>query len=95
LVESGEQELAGAEVAKACGADRVFLIGLSHDATRLDLAREFGADHVIVADQEDVREVLAKETNGRMAEMVMDVTGSPAGAELVTEYSYLDQGLSV
>ncbi|MBS3780083.1 MAG: zinc-binding dehydrogenase, partial [Desulfovermiculus sp.] len=82
LVGPGQQGLAAAAVAKCCGAGRVFLIGLSQDTKRLELAQEFGADQLIIADQEDAREVLARETGGRMADVVMDVTGSPTGAEL-------------
>jgi alcohol dehydrogenase len=77
----GQQGIAGAVVARECGADPVFVIGLERDRARLETARRFGADRVILSDLEDPVEVISKATGGRMARVVMDVTGSTSGAE--------------
>ena len=82
IVGPGQQGIAGAAVAKVCGAASVFLIGLSRDRTRLALAQRFGADRTIVAEEEDAVEIISEATGGRMAKVVMDVSGSPSGAEL-------------
>lgn len=70
----GQQGLAGTAVAKECGA-RVIVIGTSKDADRLALAREFGADYTLVADEVDTVEAVREITNGEMANVFMDVTG--------------------
>ncbi|MBI4491815.1 MAG: alcohol dehydrogenase catalytic domain-containing protein, partial [Chloroflexi bacterium] len=73
----GPQGLACALVAHECGADRVIVTGLSRDADRLALAREFGADRTIDVERENPVEVLRDLTGGRMADVVVDVSGSP------------------
>ena len=78
----GIQGLAGVCVAKASGADPVIVIGLSRDKSRLEMAKRFGADFVINADTENPAEVVSQITHGKMANIVMDVTGNPSGAEL-------------
>jgi alcohol dehydrogenase len=80
IIGPGQQGLAGAAVAKESGAGPIIMVGLSADRQRLLMAKRFGADHVIVADQEDVAAKVADLTNGAMAKLVMDVTGNPQGA---------------
>ncbi|MEW5912764.1 MAG: alcohol dehydrogenase catalytic domain-containing protein [Thermodesulfobacteriota bacterium] len=82
IVGPGQQGLAATAVAKESGANPIFVVGLSRDAKRLDMAKRFGADQVIVADQEDPVQVLSQATGGRMANVVMDATGHPSGPEL-------------
>lgn len=82
IVGPGQQGLAAAAVAKESGASQIFVIGLEKDRTRLEMARRFGADRIICADKENAAEIIAESTGARMADVVMDVTGSPAGAEL-------------
>ncbi len=50
----GQRGLAAVVAAKAAGASFVVVTGLTSDAYKLDLAREFGADMVIDAEREDV-----------------------------------------
>jgi threonine dehydrogenase-like Zn-dependent dehydrogenase len=71
----GQQGLGCALAAKIAGADLVIVSGLKRDADRLDLAREFGADHTICVDEEDLLETVAELTQGRMADIVIDTSG--------------------
>jgi alcohol dehydrogenase len=82
VIGPGMQGLAGVAVAKDCGATPVVAIGLSRDRSRLEMAKRFGADITINADAQNPVEAVAEITQGRMANVVMDVTGNPAGAEL-------------
>jgi alcohol dehydrogenase len=74
--------MAGVMVAKESGAEPIIVIGLSKDKKRLEMARRFGADIVINAEDEDPVKVISDETNGTMADLVMDVTGHPSGASM-------------
>lgn len=82
VVGPGQQGLAAVIAAKESGAGPVFVVGLSRDRERLQMARRFGADIIINADREDPAEIVARDTGGAMADLVMDVTGHPSGASL-------------
>ena len=82
IIGPGQQGLAGVMVAKASGAGPIFVVGLSKDRDRLEMARRFGADVVINAEKEDPERIISRETNGAMADLIMDVTGHPSGAPL-------------
>lgn len=73
----GPQGLGCVAVAKECGASMVIVTGMSRDSERLEMAKLFGADHTLVADDVDVVSAVADLTNGEMADKVIDVTGSP------------------
>jgi alcohol dehydrogenase len=81
----GPQGLAAIPVARECGARTVTVTGLSSDGARLALARELGADATIVADTDDVVEQVRDLTDGRLADLVLDVTGSPAAIRASTD----------
>lgn len=74
----GPQGLGCAAVAKECGASQVIVTGLRKDVDRLELAKRFGADTTLVADEDDVVQAVSDLTGGRRADRVIDVTGSPA-----------------
>jgi len=74
----GQQGLACLFAAKAAGAGRVVVSGRGRDAERLKLAAAWGADRIIDVDEEDVLEIVREETAGNMADVVVDVSGSPA-----------------
>jgi alcohol dehydrogenase len=74
----GQQGLACLFAAKAAGAGRVVVTGRGRDAERLRLAMAWGADRIIDVDHEDVLEIVRDETGGTMADVVVDVSGSPA-----------------
>lgn len=95
----GPQGLAGIIAAREGGASPIVATGLTADHERFGLARLFGADHVIDVDREDVVARVAAVTAGRMANVVLDVTGAPqaiAGAlDLVAKQGRIVQaGLS-
>jgi len=82
IVGPGQQGLAAVAVAKDSGASPIFIIGLEKDRPRLEMAERFGADCTICTDRENAGEIVAEATGGRMADVVMDASGSPAGAEM-------------
>jgi threonine dehydrogenase-like Zn-dependent dehydrogenase len=71
---SGQRGLACVIAARAAGAATVIVTDLARAAAKLDLARELGADHAIVADEENVIERVAQLTGGRLADIVIDVS---------------------
>lgn len=73
----GQQGLACTFAARHAGAARIFVSGISRDAKRLELAKRFGAHRTINVDNEDVVEIVRKETDDAMADVVVDVSGSP------------------
>jgi 2-desacetyl-2-hydroxyethyl bacteriochlorophyllide A dehydrogenase len=70
----GQRGLASVIAAKEAGAGVVIVTGLTRDAAKLALAREFGADVTIDVEQEDLRKAVRAATNGRGADVVIDVT---------------------
>jgi alcohol dehydrogenase len=76
----GQQGLAGVIVARECGALNIIVTGVTKDRKRFDLAREFGATHCIDVEKEEAVEAVGEVTAGKMADVVMDVTGNPEGA---------------
>jgi alcohol dehydrogenase len=85
IIGPGPQGLAGVIAAKESGAGPIIVIGMSHDTKRLELAQTFGANVVIEADKQDCVKEVYNATQGKMADIVMDVSGSPAGAALTLD----------
>jgi alcohol dehydrogenase len=81
----GQQGLAGVIVAKEAGARKIIVTGITKDRARFELAKTFGADEVIDVEKRDPVEMVKKITDGRMADIVMDVTGNPKGAMTAIE----------
>lgn len=63
--------------ARAAGARTVIATGLGRDELGRDLARDFGADVVVNADEQDVIAAVREATHGELADVVVDTTGSP------------------
>lgn len=63
--------------AREAGAGKIIVTGLSKDEKRLQLAREFGADHVFYADTQDIVKEIAEVTDGKMANTVINAATSP------------------
>lgn len=71
---SGQRGLACVVAAKAAGAGTVITTGLAADAHKLELARRFGADHTIVADEEDTAARVEEITGGAGVDVVLELT---------------------
>ena len=82
---AGPQGLAATVVAREIGARQIIVTGLARDAARLDLARDLGAHHTIVADEADVVAEVTRLTDGELADVVLDVSGSPRAIETSVE----------
>ncbi len=73
----GQQGLASVFAARQAGAARIVVTGLGRDAERLALAGRWGADRLVDVGREQVVDVVREETGGAMADVVVDVSGSP------------------
>ena len=72
----GQRGLASVIAARAAGADTIIVTGLTRDAPKLALARRFGADHTIDIEQEDARRRVKELTDGRGADVVIEVSAN-------------------
>jgi threonine dehydrogenase-like Zn-dependent dehydrogenase len=81
----GPQGLAACLGAKARGAATVILAGLTKDERRLAAGRSLGADHLVDVERESVLEVTRRVTDGALADVVVDVSGSVPSARVAVE----------
>jgi threonine dehydrogenase-like Zn-dependent dehydrogenase len=72
----GQRGLASVVAARVAGADTIIVTGLARDASKLALARELGADHVINVEEEDARRRVRELTGGRGADVVVEVSAN-------------------
>ncbi|MBB6447916.1 zinc-dependent alcohol dehydrogenase [Bacillus benzoevorans] len=70
----GQQGLACALAAKASGAETVIMTGRNSSSERLKLALELGADYTVNVSSENLVDRVSEITNGKMADLVIDVT---------------------
>ncbi|MEA3442732.1 MAG: zinc-binding dehydrogenase [Chloroflexota bacterium] len=75
----GQQGLAGVIVARESGASDIIVTGMSVDEARLALAKEFGATYCCNIEKENLWKVVSEITDGKMADIVLEVTGHPQG----------------
>jgi threonine dehydrogenase-like Zn-dependent dehydrogenase len=80
---AGQRGIAAAIASMSAGAGRVIITGLTRDAHKLQLASELGVNDTIVADLENVPERIKEITEGRLADVVLDLT--PVAAEPVQD----------
>ena len=80
----GPQGLAAVIAAHAAGAERIIVVGLAGDRARLAFARDCGATHALSFDRHTV-EAIADLTGGRLADVVIDVTGSASSPHVAAE----------
>jgi threonine dehydrogenase-like Zn-dependent dehydrogenase len=71
---AGQRGLCSTIAAKAVGAGQVIITDVGAARHKLSLARELGADHTIVADEEDVVGRIREITRGSLADLVLDVS---------------------
>ena len=79
----GQRGLAAVIAAKQAGASNIIVTGLAADANKLELARSYGADHVIDVENEDIGERVRQATDGLGADVVLDV--SPYATKPITD----------
>ena len=70
----GQRGLASVIACREVGAGTILVTGLTRDAHKLALAREFGADHSIDVERESVVKRVREITDGRGVDVVIDVT---------------------
>src|SRR3712207_9126380 len=80
---AGPVGLAAIMTAQLYGPGRVVAIDLAD--SRLERAREFGADETINNSEEDAVQKVREMTDGLGADVVMEAVGGPATFELCTE----------
>jgi len=85
VIGPGPQGLATVIAAREAGADPLVVMGLAKDEMRLELARQFGADHVINVEEREPVGTVAELTAGEMADVVVACTGSPSALQLGLE----------
>lgn len=79
---AGQMGLVSTIAARESGAGRIVMTGLTRDHERFELAKEFGANHTIDAEKEDVVALVRELTNGRLADVVVDTSGAPPAVAL-------------
>jgi threonine dehydrogenase-like Zn-dependent dehydrogenase len=79
---AGQRGLGAVIAAKAAGAQNVIVTGLQSDSHKLEIARDLGADHTIVVDGDegrDIVEAVQEITDGRGVDVALDLTPMAAG----------------
>jgi threonine dehydrogenase-like Zn-dependent dehydrogenase len=90
----GQRGLASVLACREAGADRVIVTGLEADRRKLALAAEFGADHSIDVQNEDAKQRIRELTDGRGADVVVDVS-SYSTAPVADALDYVAPGGTV
>ena len=70
----GQRGLASVVACREIGAGTIIITGLAADAAKMQVARQFGADHTIDVDNENAVQRVKELTNGRGADVVVDVS---------------------
>jgi threonine dehydrogenase-like Zn-dependent dehydrogenase len=70
----GQQGLGCVIGAKEAGVSCIIVSGLKKDARRLEAARSLGADFTVCVEEEDLISRVEEITDGRMADLVVDVS---------------------
>jgi threonine dehydrogenase-like Zn-dependent dehydrogenase len=74
ILGAGQRGLAAVLASRAAGAGTIIVTGLSRDAWKLLLAKEFGADHTIDVEAEDTVSRVAEITGGAGVDVVLELT---------------------
>ncbi|MGH3343193.1 MAG: zinc-dependent alcohol dehydrogenase [Carbonactinosporaceae bacterium] len=86
VVGPGSHGLGCVIAALESGAGPVIVVGLRHDARRLEVARLLGAHATVRADDDDAAATVRDLTGGRMADAVLDVTaGAPEALQAAVD----------
>lgn len=77
ILGSGARGILMMQVCKAIGAGMVIMTGLTRDVPhRLKKAKELGADYVVNVEEENIRDVVNRLTDGRGVDVVLENSGS-------------------
>jgi threonine dehydrogenase-like Zn-dependent dehydrogenase len=87
----GQRGLASVLACKDAGAAKIIVTGLAADAEKLRIARAYGADHTIDVENENAKQRIKELTNGKGADIVVDVT-SYAVEPVAESLSYVRAG---
>jgi len=90
----GQRGLASVLATRHAGADKIIVTGLEADHAKLDIARQFGADATIDVQNEDAKRRIRELTDGRGADVVVDVS-SYATAPVADALDYVAPGGTV
>lgn len=90
----GQRGLSSVIAAREAGARTIIVTGLAADAKKLELAKLYGASHVIDVDNEDARQRVKELTGGRGVDVVVDVS-SYAVEPVVDALSFVRRGGTV
>lgn len=85
VIGPGGQGLAAILAAREAGAAQIVAIGLTQDSHRFEVAKHFGATHLINLQVEDPVQTVRNLTDGAFADVVMDLTGATSSAPLSLE----------
>ncbi len=83
ILGAGQRGLSAVLAARTAGAGTIIVTGLTRDAAKLALAREFGADVTINVEEEDTVERVQEITGGTGADVVLELT--PMAAQPVRD----------
>ncbi|KJS22655.1 MAG: hypothetical protein VR72_04745 [Clostridiaceae bacterium BRH_c20a] len=78
----GAQGLVSIAAAKELGAQKIIATGLSRDDYRFEVAKRMGADYLINVEKNNAVKVVEEITDGKMADLVVDVTGAASATEM-------------
>jgi threonine dehydrogenase-like Zn-dependent dehydrogenase len=90
----GQRGLASVLACREAGAAKIIVTGLEADENKLKLAREFGADATIDVENEDPKRRIQELTDGRGADVVVDVS-SYATQPVAESLDYVRMGGTV
>ncbi|MDE8734432.1 zinc-binding dehydrogenase [Eubacteriales bacterium DFI.9.88] len=85
ILGAGQQGLGGIVAAKEAGAKTVIITGRNKDKERFKMAEKLGADHIINIEKEDEAAAVKRITDGEMADIAFDCSGSTAAMAKSTE----------
>jgi threonine dehydrogenase-like Zn-dependent dehydrogenase len=85
VIGPGPLGLISVGVARALGAERIFLVGTRD--SRLEVGRTMGADRLINVNKEDPLKVVRRETDGKGADLVVESSGATQGPQMAIEMS--------
>lgn len=85
VIGPGPVGLFSVQVARACGAGPIIIVGMDKDAQRLEVAKQLGADVVINVSSDNAPEIIKEKTSGRGVPLVVDAAGNEHALKLAVD----------